>query len=211
MSEISRYTKQELNRLKEENRQLRDEIAALRGYIGALKDLSEVLSNLTPDTELTTLLDRILHSAMLVCNAQAGSLLAIEEGTNDLVFVRSLNPDDSVQDLTGYRVPAGKGIAGWVVRQRKPAIVNNTTTDDRFFAGVDEAFKYVTRSVIAVPIMARGQMLGVIELLNKNSRLPFTEADESLLLLLCQYAGEILHAILADEDGQRETPAASSL
>lgn len=187
-----RFLQQENQRLVEENQALREENGALRHYVGSLKELYWATQEIVSEENLFSLLDKILHSAMTVVGAEDGSLLLLDEETNELVFV--LVHGDIRNELRGYRIPSDKGIAGWMVSHREPLIINNPALDWRFSQQVDSTFGFSTRSLIGTPISARGKMIGVIELLNKRNNEEFTETDLTLLLILGQNA-----AIALDE------------
>lgn len=180
-----RFLQQENVRLQEENKTLREDSLAFRHYMAALKDLYGATQQITSEENLFALLDQILYSAMSVLRAEDGSLLLLDEETNELAFV--LVHGDIRNELRGYRIKSDTGIAGWVARQREPLIVNNPRQDGRFSLDIDEEFSFVTRSILCVPMMARGKLIGVIELLNKRDN-EFSETDATLLLILGQVA-----------------------
>lgn len=180
-----RFLQQENARLQEENKTLREDSLAFRRYMEALNDLYWATQRITSEENLFNLLDQILHNAMGVLRAEDGSLLLLDEETNELVFV--LVHGDIRNQLRGYRIKSDNGIAGWVVSHHEPLIVNNPRQDSRFSLDIDEEFSFVTRSIICVPMIARGKLIGVIELLNKRDD-EFREADATLLLILAQVA-----------------------
>lgn len=180
-----RFLQQENARLQEENKALREDSLAFRHYMAALKDLYGATQQITSEENLFALLDQILYNAMSVLRAEDGSLLLLDEETNELAFV--LVHGDIRNELRGYRIRSDTGIVGWVARQREPLIVNNPRQDGRFSLDIDEEFSFVTRSILCVPMMARGKLIGVIELLNKRDD-DFTETDATLLLILGQVA-----------------------
>ncbi|MEW5961411.1 MAG: GAF domain-containing protein, partial [Chloroflexota bacterium] len=161
-----RFLQQENARLQEENRALQQENLALRRYMSALKDLSWATQQITAEADLFELLDQILYNAMSVVEAEGGSLLLRDDDTDELVFV--VVHGDVSDRLRGYRLDSAVGIAGWVAAHREPLIVNDPRQDQRFFIKVDETFSYVTRSILCVPMMAHGKLIGVIQLLNKQ-------------------------------------------
>lgn len=180
-----RFLQQENLRLQEENKTLREGSLAFQHYLEALKDLYWATQSITSQENLLNLLDQILYNAMGVLKAEDGSLLLLDEETNELVFV--LVHGDIKSKLRGHRIASREGIAGWVASQREPLIVNNPRQDRRFSMEVDEEFSFITRSVLCVPMITRGKLIGVIELLNKREA-EFSEADATLLLILAQVA-----------------------
>jgi GAF domain-containing protein len=206
MGEYGYHLKQEAVHLKEENQALKEEVVVLREYLNALHALLDAIEDLDPKAEIMPLLDRILANGMSVTNAQDGSLLVVDDETSELVFVLARG-QVAPTSLIGQRIPSGRGIAGWVAQKGQPTIVNNARGDIRFYPGIDDAFKFHTNSVLAVPIVGKGRTLGVIEVLNKHSGRIFDPADQALLTLLCRFAGDVLYTMLQQEE--QSAPAKS--
>ncbi|MCG3210393.1 MAG: hypothetical protein FOGNACKC_04024 [Anaerolineae bacterium] len=185
-----RFLQQENARLREDNETLRAENFALRGYVAALEELQRAAGEIISENDLFELLDKILASAMAMLQAEDGSLMLLDEDTGDLEFV--LVHSDIQHQLRGYRIPTDRGIAGWVVTHRQPLIVNTPHQDWRFSRQIDTEFNFSTRSLMAVPLAARGRVIGVIELLNKRNGEEFAETDKTLLSILGQIAGATL-------------------
>ena len=188
---LIRFLQQECSRLKNENEDLTDEVQALRRYITALRDLQFSVQHFTPEQDILALLDDTLSCALVLLDASDGSLMLIDEETDELVFV--LVHGAVCETLPGLRFDRHKGIAGWVTDQVEPAIVNNVRTDLRFLTSVDEKMGFETQSLVAVPLAAQGRVLGVIEVVNKRSGEDFTEDDANLLSILATLAGSALH------------------
>jgi phosphoserine phosphatase RsbU/P len=199
MGDVNRYLKEELAKLQHENQNLREEVILLREYVGAVESLMDAVNELDPKAEIIPLLDRILYNAMTVTNSKDGSLLVVDEESNELAFVIAKG-DVSTEKLAGQRLPMGKGIAGWVAQNKKPTIVNQAKTDPRFFTGIDDAFKFTTNSVLAVPIVGNNKVLGIIEVLNKQNGHAYEMTDQMLLEMLCRFAGECLATMAAQEE-----------
>lgn len=185
-----RFLQQECSRLKDENQLLTDEVRALRRYVRALRELQKTVQHFTPEQDILALLDETMECALVLLDAADGSLLLIDEETDELVFV--LVHGSVHETLPGHRFDRRQGIAGWVAEHAEPTIVSNVRTDLRFLPEVDERVDFVTRSMVAVPLAARGRVLGVIEVLNKLSGDDFTDDDASLLSILAALAASAL-------------------
>lgn len=186
-------TRDEIDRLREENRTLTHEVASLRRFIRSLQNLADA-SEGDVSSRIVELLEQILRNALEAIDAHNGSLLVLDEDTDELVFVVALG-EFPPSSLTGLRLPPGAGIAGWVASHREPTIVEDVRKDPRFYPGVDDAFQFNTTSLVAAPIMGGGRLIGVIEALNKESGQSFDADDLALLMLLCRFAGELLHSL----------------
>ena len=185
-----RFLRQENARLQQEQQLLTGEAQALRRYVRALQRLQGTVQHFTPEKDILALLDETLECALALLDATDGSLMLVDEESDELVFV--LVHGAVRETLTGHRFDRRKGIAGWVAEHGEPAIVSNVRTDTRFLADMDERFGFITRSLVAVPLAARGKVMGVIEVLNKRSGEDFTTDDASLLSILATLSASAL-------------------
>lgn len=196
-----------LRTVQQENARLKEEVDRLREYVHSLQWLYRAAQRLLSERDIMALLDKTLYYAMLVLDAQDGSVLIIDEETDELVFV--LVQGTVRERLPGYRIPSNDGIAGWVAEHREPTIVNNARSDMRFSSRVDEAFDFETHSLVCAPLISRGKVLGVVEILNKSGNLSFSETDQDLLSVLALIAAVALDD-LAREPEPEAVQAASA-
>lgn len=186
-----RFLQQENIRLQEENKLLQAENGSLQLYLRTMEELYAAAQRLKGIDNPLDLLDALLYKTIQVIGASDGSISRLDREAGELEFV--LVHGDIRQELRGYRINAGAGIAGWVVSQGEPLIVNNPRQDWRFSLEVDQEFNFVTRSIVCVPIMAQAELVGVIELLNKRGD-TFTETDLAVLSMLSGAAAKFLAA-----------------
>ncbi len=135
-------------------------------------------------------LQAVLELASKVVHAEASSLLLLDETTNELYFDVALGTaKDSIKQI---RLKVGEGIAGWVAKERQPLIVNDPSKDSRFAKNVDKSTSFTTRSILAVPLVAKGRLVGVVEAINKERNEPFSEQDRESFEI---FAGQAAIAI----------------
>lgn len=124
-------------------------------------------------------IDEILHIIMIniseIIQAEAWTLFLIDETTNELIFYDVFG--EKKDELTGLRIPSNKGIVGWVVKNRRPILVADVSKDNRFFAEIDKKSKFKTKSILAVPMISKGDLVGVIEVINKKGETAFSKND----------------------------------
>lgn len=188
--QLMRFLQQENTRLQEESKALEEENRSLHRYMDALEDLYWAAQQIMSEENLLNLLDQILYNAMVVLRAEDGSLLLLDEETDELVF--AVVHGDIRGELRGYRIGGDIGIAGWVATEGEPLIVNDPRRDWRFSPQIDEAFGFVTRSILCVPMITRGKLVGVLELLNKYDGNKFIDTDATLLSILAHVAATAL-------------------
>jgi signal transduction histidine kinase/GAF domain-containing protein len=147
--------------------------------------LNEASRTMTSSLDLEQILTTVMEKTALVLKTEAGSVLLLDEESNELVFEAVVGPQ--AEEVKGLRVPLGQGIAGWVVREGQPLLVPDVREDPRFYSGIDGASGFVTRSVLAVPLKVKGRLIGVIEAVNKNAG-DFSQTDVELLSSMSQSA-----------------------
>jgi len=181
-----RFLQLEVARLSDENRDLKQELGSLRASVRALSALQDIIQRMTPDVDPLVLIDDLLASALKAVGSSDGSLLLRDEETDEMVF--AVVHGEARERLTGYRLPKGAGIAGWVAEHRRPLVVRNVREDHRFYPKVDEAFGFHTRSLACVPLLESQRVLGVLEAVNKNYDREFTDQDHDLLMVVAHLA-----------------------
>lgn len=141
-----------------------------------LNDISRQLVAVESDVE--KLLEIIMTRAVEILNADAGSLfLNTQDDSGDLEFRVVIGGGGD--DLIGERIPAGQGVVGKVVATGKHLIVNDA--EENIVQNVDGTDDFVSRSLIAVPLIAKEEVIGVLEVINKNDGTPFVDDDAQLL------------------------------
>jgi len=162
----------------------------------ALEDIFEIVRTISSTLDLDILLKKIGQAAEHLTDAEASSILLLDESRKNLYFKVATGDKGSV--IKKHTVPVGIGLAGWVAQYWKPIIVNDVKRDDRFMKQMDTSTGFVTRSVLAVPMMIGGDLIGVCESVNKKSG-PFTEDDKNSLQNLANFAAvSIMNAKLAE-------------
>lgn len=144
-----------------------------------LTTLNEMTRQLTSTLELEPLLQNILRSAVDILSCDAGSLLLIDEATEELVFRVVVSP--VANTLLNRRLPPGKGVVGQAVKSRQPIIVNDVSKYPEWFSQTDRQTGYFTHALLAIPLMVKDKVIGVIEVINKKDGSPFTRDDQDLL------------------------------
>jgi len=181
-----RALQQEVIHLKDENRRLSERLSELRHAIRALNLLDHSLDTIGPETEVYGLINGILMAALQAVQAEEGSLLLLDDEADELVFVDVVGANR--EQLIGLRMPADLGIVGATISQRKPLLVKDARQEPQWYPQVDEVLGFETFSVICVPVMDRGRVMGAIELVNKRNEDTFDEEDQDVLLLVARLA-----------------------
>ena len=140
-------------------------------------------------TDLDTLLNRISNEAKTVAGAEAASVILYDAVRNELYFHTALG-DSGDQDALKreVRLTLEQGIAGATARERRSFNVTDAQSDPRFFRDADEASQFDTRTLLATPMLDRGELVGVLEVLNKVDGGTFTDFDMRVMEMFSSLA-----------------------
>ncbi|MGA1840133.1 MAG: sigma 54-interacting transcriptional regulator [bacterium] len=164
----------------------------LERRITRLSALYEISSTLNYSIDIDQLLKLILQKTKELLNVEGASIIFWDEKKKSLYFPIVAEETQELESrLRNLFFSCDLGIAGWVLRECKPALVNEVDKDPRFYREVDERTGYKTKSLLCVPLCVKRGILGVIETINKKDG-PFTENDKNLLMSM---AGNIAISI----------------
>jgi putative nucleotidyltransferase with HDIG domain len=140
---------------------------------------------------------RAMEAATSLMDAEVGSLLLVDEKSNDLFFEVALG--EKGERLKQIRLKMGEGIAGWVAMNDQPALVNDVEKDPRHFKKAGVISQFVTRNMVCVPVRSKDKVVGVLQAINKKGG-PFTQEDlEDFRTLSNQVAMALENAHLYEE------------
>lgn len=135
--------------------------------------------------ELPEVLKIILDRVDELLNPRSWGLLMFDETNKRLRFELVAGVDRAL--LEDVHLGVGKGITGWVAQHGKPIAVSDVGKDHRYEGWIDWFLGFSARSALSVPVKSREKVLGVITLLNDESRGGFNDKDLFLLSTLADY------------------------
>ncbi|MBN1995539.1 MAG: GAF domain-containing protein [Anaerolineae bacterium] len=123
-----------------------------------------------------------------IFEAECGSLALVSEEKGGVIFQAAYDGEGhEIKTLRDFLMPFGEGIIGTVAQTGIPHLVNNAQQDPGWSPVADRLTGFTTKKLIAVPLIAEGKILGVMELLNKKEG-DFGQRDVELLLLVAASA-----------------------
>jgi len=143
-----------------------------------LETLLRVFSLVNSTLDATEIQTRTIEALTRLLEAEAGSLLLLDEETGELYF--QVATGEKGETLKEIRLRKGEGIGGWVAEHGEPLIINDARSDPRFFKKADEKSGFVTRSIICVPVRSKDKIIGVLQGINKKEG-GFTAEDHELM------------------------------
>ncbi|HEX4419714.1 MAG TPA: sigma 54-interacting transcriptional regulator [Kofleriaceae bacterium] len=174
---------------------LEEEAGETMADLDAYTKLYEFSERLIHQRDLGELLDALMDAVIQITNADKGFLVLLEGDTIDVKVARNLNREniaDAVSQLSD-------SIIAKVVRSRKPVIVSDAMRDDEFSAA-KSVMQLKVSSVICVPLLDRGRLLGLIYVGNDSIRDLFQHDTLRILTVFSSQASLIVaNALLLNE------------
>ena len=196
----------EIERLGKSNQVLDQRVAEaaqeLGRWLAEFTALSQVAAAISSVMEVQPLLEMIMEKSKEVMDAEASSLMLLDEETQELCF--NVATGEKGAALKEIRLPLGKGIAGWVAVHQEPLLVPDAYQDSRFNPEADKRSGFRTRSILCVPLMMQERMLGVVQVLNPKNKDSFEEDDGQVFISFADHAAiAIENARLYEEIKQK--------
>lgn len=139
------------------------------------KKLKRLIETMDVANALTEPLARSIESLLTISareiNSSDASVLIRDGDDGDLRFLAAIG--EVADRLRSLRVPAGKGIAGFVLSSGQPMAVSDVGDEKTFYAAVDKETGYSTQMILATPLRHNGEIIGVLEYINRRGQPPF--------------------------------------
>ena len=179
----------------EEHAPVEEEAAQTVADLDAYTKLYEFSERLIHHRDLTELLDELMDAVIEIANADKGFLVLLEGETIDVKVARNLNRENIADAVTQL----SDSIIAKVVRSRKPVIVSDALRDDEF-ASAKSVIHLKVSSVICVPLLDRGRLIGLIYVGNDSIRDLFQDQTLRVLTVFSSQASLIVaNALLMNE------------
>ncbi|MDO9559827.1 MAG: GAF domain-containing protein [Syntrophales bacterium] len=137
--------------------------------------LLDVATSISQTLDLSTMITRIVEKITQILDAERSSLFLLDRRTGELWSRVAQGVD-----FSEIRFPCHEGLAGHVVSTGEVLNIRNAYEDPRFNPRVDHETGFKTRTVLCMPMLSRGEIIGVTEVMNKREGV-FEREDEDLL------------------------------
>jgi len=170
---------------------------ALREKTREVDVLHRISASISNQLDLEAILKHIVEVVVEVTKADACLLYLLSDNQDELILRASKNPHPKL--IGRITIGLGEGITGWVAQERTRVVIQSNANDDprfKFFHNLPED-RY--QAFVSVPIMAKKEVVGVINVQHKRPRR--YQPDEIALLstIANQVGGAIENARLYDQ------------
>lgn len=120
---------------------------------------------------MTVSIDNLLKISATAMNSEEASVIVRDGDGGDLRFLSAIGK--VADQLKKLKIPAGKGIAGFVFSSGQPMAITDVGEENSFYAEVDKQTGYSTQTILATPLRYNGEVIGVLEYVNRIGEPPY--------------------------------------
>jgi sigma-B regulation protein RsbU (phosphoserine phosphatase) len=173
-----------------------------------IRRFREEVLDLYSEVQLGALLEKITASVKEYMGSEEASIFIYDQEKEELSFETATGGNEN--DLKKIILKKGQGVAGWIAEQRQGVLINDCQNDPRYSSMVDRKTLFQTRSLLGVPVLMEGKVLGVLEAVNKKKG-KFNRDDLQVLQQMAGFLAIPLHNAVLFRTISRETLAKERL
>lgn len=179
----------ELDRISRENERL-------RSAVEELSILNDIATAIGSASSIDRIIELIVHKCIKHLKVEQATITLLDMKRDDAQFRTMIRGVDTSHEMKPFRLDAE--LAGWMLKNQKTLVVNDLADDARFQMKDRDAF--AVRSVLSVPLLHKGRMIGLLNLFNKRTG-EFSDADARLVGIIAGQSAQIIeNARLAGEE-----------
>jgi phosphoserine phosphatase RsbU/P len=180
-----------------EEEQLSKENLRLKSAVEELSILNDIATAIASTQSLDQITNLIVKKCVKHLKSEQGSIQLVDEKDFVNPFHTMIRVKDSQRGMQPLRFD--QQISDWMLANKKPMIRNEFKQEEKISLQGDSILKI--RSMLSVPMIIKGRMIGILTLFNKESAEGFTEADQRLLTIIAgQSANVIENSRLFEEE-----------
>jgi two-component system, NtrC family, sensor histidine kinase KinB len=151
--------------------------------------LLKISQELAGSLDLHTVLKRVLTLSTTNIGAERASLVVLDKESNALDAAIILNGELIDSTVEQMQEVITSGLAGWVIRNKQPALLADTQKDDRWLARpmINQTLP-AGKSALCLPVMARDDLVGVLTIVKSQTNY-FTQEHLALMQAIADMAG----------------------
>ncbi|XP_049803168.1 dual 3',5'-cyclic-AMP and -GMP phosphodiesterase 11-like isoform X2 [Schistocerca nitens] len=156
----------------------------------------ELVKDICNELDVRSLCHKILQNVSMLLHADRGSLFLVQGCASKRYLVSKLfdvcsrSTLQEMEKKDEIRIPWGTGIVGFVAESGEPVNIPDAYKDDRFNHDIDVLTGYKTRTLLCMPIKDfTGDVIGVAQVINKQTDTCFTANDEKVFASYLQFCG----------------------
>jgi sigma-B regulation protein RsbU (phosphoserine phosphatase) len=165
-----------------------EEVHRLRRAVEELTILNEIATAINSTMLVQHIVDLIVRKCLKFLDVEQAAVMLLDEEKGKRPFQTMVRLADTSTSVLPFRLDAQ--LTGWMLKNQKPLMINALQQDDRFKEFSTSPFPI--RSLLAVPLLAKGRMTGLLTVFNKKSEQGYTPDDQRLLSIIGAQSAQII-------------------
>jgi len=166
------------------------EVQRLRESVHELSILNEIATAISGVWKIDEVIDLIVHKCVKHLKVEQSTITLLEDLDSETPFQTMVRKIDDTESQIPYHF--GVQLSGWMLHNKKPLMVNDFESDNRFKI-FDEA-NFNIRSLLSVPLTIKGNMIGLVNLFNKKEGKDFNENDQRILSIIAAQSAQVIES-----------------
>ncbi len=167
--------------LQKENQRLKKTVEDL----STINQLAQIISSTMPVNQI---LSKVVDVSVKAIKAEQGTISLLDEKQTADPFKTLIRKVDVSGPQGQYRLD--DHLSGWMLKNRKPLMINDLSQDPNF-RGYQPVNQNI-RSILSVPLMCKGKLIGVVNLFNKKDGGEFTPDDQRLFSIIASQSAQVI-------------------
>ncbi len=156
----------------------------------SIDHINEISAWVSSVQDLDQLLELIIETATRMMDAKASSLLLLDRKTQKLYFKVATGTKGT--DIKQFEIDLGQGIAGYVAQTGEPLLIPDVAKDPRWYKEISESIGFKTQSIACVPMKINGEIIGVVEIIDKADGSSIRDEDLKILSVFADLAARAI-------------------
>jgi len=156
----------------------------------SIDHINEISAWVSSVQDLDQLLELIIETATRMMDAKASSLLLLDRKTQKLYFKVATGAKGT--DIKQFEIDLGQGIAGYVAQTGEPLLIPDVAEDPRWYKEISESIGFKTQSIACVPMKIKGEIIGVVEIIDKADGSSIRDEDLKILSVFADLAARAI-------------------
>ncbi|MBL7075531.1 SpoIIE family protein phosphatase [candidate division KSB1 bacterium] len=168
--------------------QLEAENRRLQRAVEELSILNEIATAISSTLALDQIVVLIVQKCVKHLKVEQAAVMILAEKKEEKPFQTMVRRADTTANVLPYRLNAQ--LTGWMLKHQKPLVINDFPNDDRFQGVAEETFPI--QSLLSVPLLSKGRMIGVLTVFNKKAREGYSSEDQRLLTIIATQSTQVI-------------------
>ena len=179
--------------------QISNENVRLKSAVEELSILNDIATAIASTQSLNQITNLIVKKCVKHLKSEQGSIQLVDEKDFVNPFHTMIRVKDSQRNIDPLRFD--QQLSDWMLANKKPILMNEFKREEKITLPGDSILKI--KSILSVPLIIKGKMIGILSLFNKESIDGFTETDQRLLTIIAAQSANVIENSRLFEEEQK--------